>query len=237
MKKIIPIILCSLVLVACEKNEPSSINPTNSSSYGGYGNSNPPTANFSVKTEHPFKVILTNSSQNATSYLWEFGDGQTSTEDSPTHRYTGIGVYKIKLTAKSNDGVSTKESTVTLKAPTSCYISSFVIKKIPTANKYYQIQLTDDYVMSKTTFLYTNWFLLSSANIPYTYNIAPKQISIENTYVMRFYKYTGSGNPSGQASGKGDYGAYITSEQLKTYPESLTWSNTSLEINTFLQWK
>ena len=235
MKKVLFLsLLCSLFLIACEKNEPSSTNPSN---YGGNGNSNPPTASFSVKIEHPFKVILNNSSLDATSYLWDFGDGQTSTTLSPTHRYKGIGVYKIKLTAKNSDGESTMETTVTIKAPTSCYISSFIIKKIPTDNKYYQIQLTDDYVISKTTYLYTNWFILSSANIPYTYTITPKQISLDNTYVLRFYKYAGSGNPSGQASGKGDYSSYITSEQLRTYPEGFTWSNTSLEINTILQWK
>ncbi len=242
MKKIIPIILCSLVLVACEKDEPNSVKPTeteqNQGYNGGSGNSNPPTAGFSVKTEHPFRVVLINSSQNATSYLWDFGDGQTSTAESPTHRYKGIGVYKIKLTAKNSSGEASTEINVTLKAPTTCYISSFVINRIPTDNKYYQLQLTDDYVLSKTTYLYTNWFLLSSANIPFTYSLKTTQkISIDNTYVIRLYKYTGSGNPSGQASGKGDYSASITSEQLKAYPESLMWSNASLEINTFLQWK
>lgn len=242
MKKIIPIILCSLVLIACEKNEPSSTNPAgteqNPGENGGSGYSNPPTASFTFKTEHPFKVVLTNTSQNATSYVWDFGDGQTSTAEAPTHKYNGVGVYKIKLTAKSNSGESTKEATVTLNAPTQCYVSSFVIKKIPTDNKYYQIQLTDDYIMSKTTYLYTNWFLLSSANIPYTYSITtPKQISLDNTYVLRFYIYTGSGNPSGQSSGKGDYSATITSETLKKYPENLLWSNSSLEIITYFQWK
>lgn len=31
-------------------------------------------------------------------YLWEFGDGQTSTLENPVHRYNNIGTYAVKLT-------------------------------------------------------------------------------------------------------------------------------------------
>jgi PKD repeat protein len=32
------------------------------------------------------------------SYLWEFGDGQTSTAPNPTHAYSAFGTYTVKLT-------------------------------------------------------------------------------------------------------------------------------------------
>jgi len=35
-----------------------------------------------------------------TSWLWDFGDGQTSTEQYPTHAYTGFGTRKVCLTVK-----------------------------------------------------------------------------------------------------------------------------------------
>ncbi len=44
-------------------------------------------------------VNLANLSQNATAYLWEFGDGNTSTDVNPTHTYTIPGTYTIRLTA------------------------------------------------------------------------------------------------------------------------------------------
>jgi len=195
-----------------------------------------PTASFTYKTAHPLKVVLTNTSSNAVSYEWDFGDGTTSTEKSPTHKYSGIGVYKIKLTAKSGNKISTSEKNVTIEAPTTCYITGFTIQKIPTNNVYYQVQLTDDYVMSKTTYFYTDWYLLSSANIPFHHDLNnKKQLDINETYVVRLYK--SSSKTTGQASGKGDYSASITSTQLKKYPETVTWSTTNVGMELFFLWQ
>jgi PKD repeat protein len=44
-------------------------------------------------------VTLTNGSQAATSYLWAFGDGGTSTETNPVHTYAAAGTYSVVLTA------------------------------------------------------------------------------------------------------------------------------------------
>ena len=44
-----------------------------------------------------------NNTQGATNYLCDFGDGQTSSEATPTHRYTNTGSYNIKLTAFYGD--------------------------------------------------------------------------------------------------------------------------------------
>lgn len=44
-------------------------------------------------------VNFTNLSQNANSYLWNFGDGNYSTQNNPSHTYTVAGVYSVILTA------------------------------------------------------------------------------------------------------------------------------------------
>lgn len=49
-------------------------------------------------------VTFTNTSSFATSYLWDFGDGQTSTEANPVHTYAEDGLYTIQLTATNNIG-------------------------------------------------------------------------------------------------------------------------------------
>jgi PKD repeat protein len=46
----------------------------------------------------PCTVILTNLSLNATSYLWDFGNGQTSTEMNPAVQYDTIGTFTVTLT-------------------------------------------------------------------------------------------------------------------------------------------
>ncbi|MGD6027705.1 PKD domain-containing protein, partial [Xanthomonas citri pv. citri] len=50
-------------------------------------------------------VIFTNDSEGAETYVWDFGDGKTSTEKAPTHIYTTSDTYKVNLIAQ-NGGVS-----------------------------------------------------------------------------------------------------------------------------------
>jgi PKD repeat protein len=44
-------------------------------------------------------VYCMNHSQNASIYHWEFGDGNTSSEESPVYYYTQAGVYDVTLIA------------------------------------------------------------------------------------------------------------------------------------------
>lgn len=51
-----------------------------------------------------------------TSWLWDFGDGTTSTQANPTHKYNTAGNYTVKLTAGNSNGnnVLTKTSYITV---------------------------------------------------------------------------------------------------------------------------
>ena len=44
-------------------------------------------------------IRFTNLSDSATSYLWQFGDGNTSTLASPSHSYASPGLYTVSLIA------------------------------------------------------------------------------------------------------------------------------------------
>ncbi|KAA5545057.1 DUF7948 domain-containing protein [Adhaeribacter rhizoryzae] len=46
----------------------------------------------------PFTASFTNTTTGATGYLWDFGDGSTSTETLPTHQYANEGNYEVTLT-------------------------------------------------------------------------------------------------------------------------------------------
>ncbi len=57
------------------------------------------------------QVAFTNKSSGpgTLTYLWDFGDGGTSTEINPTHVFNQKGIYTIKLTVTSSEGcVTTK---------------------------------------------------------------------------------------------------------------------------------
>lgn len=50
---------------------------------------------------------FSNQSQNATSYVWDFGDGNTSTEANPVHTYTDFDQYDVSLIATGPCGMDT----------------------------------------------------------------------------------------------------------------------------------
>ncbi|MEW6220865.1 MAG: PKD domain-containing protein [Thermodesulfobacteriota bacterium] len=56
---------------------------------------------------YPLAVRFENQSGNASSWLWDFGDGFTSTEEQPVHTYTSAGRYTVTLTATNPDGSAT----------------------------------------------------------------------------------------------------------------------------------
>ena len=75
---------------------------------------------FEVSAGNFLEVTFTNYSQNATSYEWDFGDGETSTESDPTHVYSAAGTYDVVLVAKNADGLSnSKTSSFELTDPNS----------------------------------------------------------------------------------------------------------------------
>jgi len=49
-------------------------------------------------------VVFNNQSSNANSYIWLFGDGDSSVVADPTHLYTGDGPYRVTLYAVSSFG-------------------------------------------------------------------------------------------------------------------------------------
>ncbi|PXX96833.1 hypothetical protein DF185_19520 [Marinifilum breve] len=58
-------------------------------------------------------VQFTNNSTDGESYLWEFGDGNTSTEENPNHTYETSGSYTVKLTTTNDTYSKSDVSTMT----------------------------------------------------------------------------------------------------------------------------
>ncbi len=73
-------------------------------------------------------VVFTNLSFYDSSYLWNFGDGATSTEKNPWHQYLNPGEYKVTLTVYSSNGCI---DSTTLQTP---IIVAWIIGDIRFAN-------------------------------------------------------------------------------------------------------
>jgi PKD repeat protein len=66
-----------------------------------------PVASFSVQQSSgciPFSVLFTNNSTNATSWYWDFGNGNYSTLQNPTNVYLNPGSFSVKLIAYNSSG-------------------------------------------------------------------------------------------------------------------------------------
>lgn len=61
-----------------------------------------------------FSVTISDFSTYTDTYMYDFGDGTTSTEEAPTHVYTQDGTYTITLTATNPCGSETFTQTVTI---------------------------------------------------------------------------------------------------------------------------
>ncbi len=80
----------------------------------------PPSAGFDVaqSPDDYLEYTFTNTSTDAVSYMWDFGDGNTSTEESPTHVYATHDVYTVRLEVANAAGLSASlEKTVDIQAP------------------------------------------------------------------------------------------------------------------------
>lgn len=68
-------------------------------------------------------VSFNNTSEKAVSYLWDFGNGRTSTEANPQVRYYQSGDYPVVLTATNEKGKSRSTTkTINVTPPKECLI-------------------------------------------------------------------------------------------------------------------
>jgi PKD repeat protein len=95
-----------------------------------------------VGVEEP--ITFTNTSLNGTSFVWDFGDGATSTETSPSKGYTEPGTYTVTLTATNSTGTHTTSATVTVVVKNAYYIY-FISTSAEKIQKYYSFtgEVTD----------------------------------------------------------------------------------------------
>lgn len=109
-----------------------TVNVTNADACNGTGNSNTifvtvnplPVTDFSIiQTINSLTIQFLNNSSNATTYAWDFGDGNTSTAANPSHTYGTGGNYTVTLTA-SNGDCSTTHSLDILNVSTEEMISN-----------------------------------------------------------------------------------------------------------------
>ncbi len=87
-----------------------------------------PVANFSSNVTSgfvPLSVQFTDSSENATAWNWDFGDGNSSADQNPLHIFSTAGTYTVNLTVSNVNGTDSKTTDITV----SDYIYDYCIEK------------------------------------------------------------------------------------------------------------
>lgn len=75
----------------------------------------PPIADFSFNPSDgcaPLNVSFTNNSINGESYLWDFGDGDFSSDENPTHTYYSAGTFQVQLMVTNSGGQDIKNDVI-----------------------------------------------------------------------------------------------------------------------------
>ena len=70
----------------------------------------------------PSEVTFNNRSEGAEAYAWDFGDGTTSSDSTPVHRYMRSGEYTVTLKATKGKKTNEMKETVEVNAPKSCLV-------------------------------------------------------------------------------------------------------------------
>ena len=122
-----------------------------------------PVAEFSVDNDNPKtgeEVTFTNSTVDGVSYSWDFGDGETSDVENPTHTYESFGDYTATLTAYSKKEKKTDEVTVTIdvdKNTTEMLVGTWRMNTLDVIFYEDQIQVgTVSVVYNSATLVYTD---------------------------------------------------------------------------------
>ena len=89
----------------------------------------------------PDTITFSNTSTNATSYAWDFGDNSTSTHQNPVHVYLTPGDYKVTLTATGPGGANSTTDSVQisllLPIPACTYIIKYNATGAPVSDTVY----------------------------------------------------------------------------------------------------
>jgi PKD repeat protein len=117
---------------------------------------NNPSPNFTFVLDG-LNATFTNTSQFCDTYSWDFGDGATSTETSPTHTYSTEGIFNVVLTGTNANGTATTSQEI--------WVSSTVLTDAMIQGGPWKIRVAEKTVFCGGGLGLSNWWAVPLADL------------------------------------------------------------------------
>ncbi len=233
-------LFAAILITGCKKKEEDTPTPTPDPGPAAV-------AGFTFAGDNvpaPAMVTFTNTSQNGTSYLWEFGDGDLSTVKNPQHTYNAGGTYAVKLTANGAGGASSITKSITIQnAPTICNITNIKLTQMPFINGATggdwdvadgpDVFFTIENAAGNIVYSSTRFDDIVPGNLPLSWDIIPSFLitPLNTNYNIKVYDY--------DTLDPDDFIASFSFNPSTTtgYPSIATVNNFGATIALTLQWQ
>lgn len=203
---------------------------------------------FTVTGAPPFqtRIEFTNTTNGATSYFWQFGDGNSDTAKNPVHTYTKGGAYIVRLVANGAGGSDTIQKNLTvLNPPATCVIKSVELENHNGGTTLDNgVSFPDIYLLfaddSRVYFNGRNsYFLNSSSSTKRTWNFAPSNTisPLDKKVKVTFWDYDEV--DKGDADDLMDAFVFNPSEYAigaNPFPTSLSFQGKQIKFTLYLAW-
>jgi PKD repeat protein len=188
----------------------------------------------------PLSVQFLDSSTNSpTSWAWSFGDGGTSTEQSPVHTYTTAGTFTVTLTATNTGGSNTvtKAGEIVVGSVSTRPVASF-ISTVESGNAPLAVQFVDSSTNTPTSWVWS----FGDGNTSAAQNPSHTYV-IEGTYTVTLTATNSGGSDTETKAGyitvtftkpTANFTANVTSG---TAPFAVQFNDTSDNSPTIWSWK
>lgn len=194
--------------------------------------------------------FVNNSLNSPTSYLWDFGDGDTSIDKSPSHTYSDMGFFTVTLLATNSEGDSEPLTMVIGIGDTEGFLNASIITLI---EQYLPEALRGEVTMSEKVNLITKWQLYLQPLVVYPQKVEEEDthnefkwpglvnnlialLAVYDLILMLFNRYLAAGALSsiGSGSSEEDGGNDQQIKSIETGPAKTEWYENRSSSEQFL---
>ncbi|MBK5286797.1 MAG: PKD domain-containing protein [Bacteroidia bacterium] len=183
MKNWLLILIAAFTVLSCSKKDDST--PAPSACF---------LVDATESTDVTHNFVFTNCTGPYNTYNWDFGDGQTSTDMNPLHRFNHVGVFNVKMTATNSSGKSDINTRKITLGHNTLY--KIIISKVNNHINFPKHVYLTYYNAALGMNYYLDRYVTSSSQIPFTVDLSDNALYDNNTSSYYLFKEDNLGGQS-----------------------------------------